>query len=98
MALNFKKMEEELDRVLANETKESLLAWLDKKRSEISEVCFEDIGKPISKKYNLQEIFNVLDDAKNELIFLTSNYEKHPAISIINNIRAIQRKYDNFSE
>lgn len=41
MALNFKKMEEELDRALAKETKESLLAWLDKKRGEVSEFGVE---------------------------------------------------------
>ena len=60
MALNLKKMEEELDRALAKETKESLLAWLDKKRGEVSEFGVEQQVKPTLavKFYCQREIEN----------------------------------------
>ena len=80
---------------------EDIRNWIDKNFTPKVELHDKiphelDVNAKITKD-ELQEIFNVLASAKNELRFQSSNYDKHPSISIVEDIRKLEKKHSNFS-
>ena len=56
--LNLKKLEQQLDEALENETKESLLEWLNKKRKLTKDKSLMQIDVPTETRTFLDELCN----------------------------------------